>query len=946
MPADSETSAGIPPQGSEILIQNPYHNYAERFIDVFYRRYGVRAVCFYTDEAEYHLMRAQAPAIDDPRVSASYFVDETELDSFAAVLRRDHHIAAALPYYEQAVGPASRLADLLDLDWAQPEVLQRFRDKYAMKQYLRTVPDGPRINAIASVRTIDDIQAAITTGQFSRFVLKPNNGGGNVNIGFFDDTVDTATLAEYLSDGESDEFLMEEFIAGEEYFVNGQVDGDGSVAIFDISRYDRREINGRINVEFGCVSIRTHETEFDLCRHYAEAVVTATGLRRSPFHLELKIDDRGACLIEVAARLAGTDLAIDDNLMHGTLDSLAIAAHYYLTADSYGDLGLNWQLYDSRVYGQLSGPSSALGRIYEIGGIAEVETAPGFVRWVEAPRIGDRQVPTVGVFEYLWIASVEADTAQQFQELGDWMRRTVTVNSTSSGVARWGRRALGALPVAKRVAEREFARRSRRQPVRVEPATPAINSVADALRQSLATGTPPAEVLIQNPYNVYAVRFIELLASRYGLRTVCLYTDAAEMRQQCWQFPQLRGPHVSASYVAEDASLEQVGRELGQRHRICAVIPHTEGIVVDAELLAESLGLNWAQPDVRWRFRDKFALKDYLRSQPDGPRINAITQVASVDEITAAIASGQFPSFVLKPNDGAGNTNIGFFRADDDPATLAEYLGHSTPGVPVLMEEFIGGEEYYVDGQIDAVGTVTIVGIYHYVRYEVNGRRNVLSGTESLASTSENFITLADYATQVLGASGLRRSPFHLEAKIDDGGPCLIEVAARFVGADGVDVDNVLHGHLDVFDLAAHYCLTETDYGPTGVDWKYADRQVRGQVFGASTVAGRVTAIAGMAEVEAHPGFLQWAKAPRIGDRVFPTVDVMQHPWIATVEADSHEAMSELRTWMHRTLVLSCDTSGVRSRVAQARAALPVIDRLARRRFTPLPRAETVAMPE
>ncbi len=442
----------------EVLIANPYHPYAIEFIDRYARLHGLSAVCVYTDEAEMRRQAWRYPELQGPQVSASYLIDDEALEAFADVLRERHAIVAVVPFNEVVLSLSGRIAELLGLDWAQPGILERFRDKHALKAHLRSLHDGPRINAIAEVHTVDDVHAAVATGLFPRFVLKPNGGFGNSHIGFFDADGDPAALATYFGEmGETDlremngaQLLMEEYIGGEEYFVNGFVDADGAVTPTYVAVHRRAALNGRENVAIGSRAIRTHEPEFDMLVDYTRAVLAATGLRRSPFHLEVKIDEDGPCLIEVAARLVGGERVYDDDESHGTLDEIAVAARLYLSADPVGDIGTDWTTYDATVRGRVSGTSTEYGRIARLTGVDEVERWPGFVRWAQRPLIGARLVPTRTIFELPWSAVIEADTVEEFASLSERMRATIRWDAHPSLVPRAVGAARAQLPRVRR----------------------------------------------------------------------------------------------------------------------------------------------------------------------------------------------------------------------------------------------------------------------------------------------------------------------------------------------------------------------------------------------------------------------------------------------------------------------------------------------------------------
>ncbi len=454
--------------GGEYLIQDPVHRQATDFIDVLHRRWGLRAVCFWTDGAAQARRAWQHPALRSAAVAAHYAADLDELPLLADVVRRRHDVVAVVPWREPVVAPAERLAELLGLSWAQPDVLPLFRDKFALKERLRALPAGPRVNAAAVVRSVDDVVHVLAAAGFDRYVLKPVDGFANVQVGFFDRGSDPVLVAAHLARIAPGQVLLEEYVDGVEYYVNGQVDAHGVVVVTRVGRYERISVNGKANVEVGTSTVHTDDPAFDRLAAYAVEVVQATGLRRSPFHLEAKVDDRGPCLIEVAARLVGGGEAIDDGLVHGgRFDAFVVAAHYYLTADPYGDLGLDWATYDRSWHGHVCGVATDHGRMYEVQGTHEVEAMPEFARWVIRPRVGDRIEPTVDLGGMPYQVVLRAPTAGTFAAAVERVRRTVQWNDVSGPLVRTLRRPAALAPVAARAARQRWHQRDLRPvPVR------------------------------------------------------------------------------------------------------------------------------------------------------------------------------------------------------------------------------------------------------------------------------------------------------------------------------------------------------------------------------------------------------------------------------------------------------------------------------------------------
>lgn len=416
------------------VIQDPYHEYGVSFVEHIYRQYGHRAVCLYTNRRERVSHRATLSPLRSTSVAAAYDVHTDKIRELAAVLRAKYHIAAVIPFNETSVTMAAELAGHLGLRWAQPEVMRRFRDKFALKDHLRETAPLLRVNASRLVRNTGDVLLLRRQAPYRRFVLKPNDGFGNRHIGVFDDASPQREIGNHLSRLGDSDVVMEEYIDGIEYFVNGQVDSRGHVTTIAIFEYVRRPANGRHNIDFEAIKVPHGTVHFARLAQYTESVLRATGLRRSPFHLELKVDHDGPCLIEVAARLAGHGNASLSGELHGPqCDLIALASHYYFYAGNYGLMPLDWTAYNSQAVRYVHGVAYRRERLYEVEGIRHIEALPEFCRWVKQPRVGLRVERTVDALTMPWSlilkASTEAEAASaagRVRELISWNRHTRT----------------------------------------------------------------------------------------------------------------------------------------------------------------------------------------------------------------------------------------------------------------------------------------------------------------------------------------------------------------------------------------------------------------------------------------------------------------------------------------------------------------------------------------
>lgn len=453
--------------GEVLLVDHPGHPYALRFMRTFFERFGMRSVCVYLDEASMRLEVPATPEFGGEMVSGMYLAESAGFDTIADVLRRNHDIRAVVPYIETAVTPSIQLGRRLGVSWAMNPALDLFRDKHALKQLLRSMPQGPRINAVAAVTDVAGVTAATATGHFERYVLKPNDGFGNTSIAFFHTGSSDEVVGAYLA-AQSGPVLMEEFIAGDEFTVNGMVDADGEVTVLGISREGREPWNGRPNVQTESRTVREADPVFAPMRAYVESAVHLSGLRRSPFHMDAKFDEQGPCMVEIGARLAGVGGADDMATAHNhAIDPFALAAHYYLTADSPGPVPTDWSYYNSHVVNTIMGVSQDSGRIWDLSGTDSVQDKPEFRGWVKLPHVGQRVTPTVDLDTSAWMVRMITEDDESMNNVVSSTRDSIRWNQGLSGAPLLMRKARTTtrLALAKARTARAF-RRARYQVIR------------------------------------------------------------------------------------------------------------------------------------------------------------------------------------------------------------------------------------------------------------------------------------------------------------------------------------------------------------------------------------------------------------------------------------------------------------------------------------------------
>ena len=419
----------------------------------------------------------------------------------------------------------------------------------------------------------------------------------------------------------------------------------------------------------------------------------------------------------------------------------------------------------------------------------------------------------------------------------------------------------------------------------------------------------PPQYVIQDPNTPYAIEMIRRMRSRFGWKAVCFYSSSRHVPTAPVWPPELsQDEFVAASYRVDSSGMSDFIDHLARHHDVRAVVPYNEVVLDHAITIAEQLRLPWVQPEIMRRFRDKHALKTHLRQQDPDLHLNFHTLVHSPSETLAVVRRESLARFVLKPNNGYGNVDIGIFDADVPRATLEAHWNRKA-GSTWLLEGFISGPEFHCNGQVDAEGNITIIDIGQSLYRETTSRGLAKLRADQTPSDSPFFLSVSDYTRRIIAASGLRRSPFHAEVRIDEQGPCLVECAARLIGADYAFLTNIMHGPpFDIFDLAAAHYGAPAPTGNPSLNWREYDSKVLSKIRGVATRPERVRSLAGVSEVEAMPEFGMWMAKPFVGQSLNPTNSLFSSAYALAIQTSSSDDLDAIEAAVRRSIRWNLDT--------------------------------------
>lgn len=229
-----------------------------------------------------------------------------------------------------------------------------------------------------------------------------------------------------------------------------------------------------------------------------------------------------------------------------------------------------------------------------------------------------------------------------------------------------------------------------------------------------------------------------------------------------------------------------------REHAVDWVIASGESGVELADRLAAELGtpgngMSW--PTSR---RNKYDMVLALR---DAGVAHAATIVSSdADEIVEwAETTAGYP-VVLKPVASSGTDNVVACSSADQVRAVHEKVmtstdRHGTANTVVLAQEFLDGDEYFVN-TVSRDGKHHTVEIWRYFKTRLPGGNIIYDHNEPLAPDDPVAKTVESYTHQVLDALEVRNWASHTEVMMTAGGPVLVECAARFGGGQVPDIAN------------------------------------------------------------------------------------------------------------------------------------------------------------
>jgi biotin carboxylase len=247
--------------------------------------------------------------------------------------------------------------------------------------------------------------------------------------------------------------------------------------------------------------------------------------------------------------------------------------------------------------------------------------------------------------------------------------------------------------------------------------------------------------------------------------------------------------HEQAAHDPSEAADEMVRQLKELPWSVTAVIPGAETGVLLADQLATQLDVRNNGLKLSFARRNKYDMGETVRAA--GVRAARQHCGHTWDDIESFLEDLKPSPFlcVAKPIQSAGSDDVIKCTSVAEVKGAFDKINGAVNGLGVinegiLVQEYLEGAEYVVDS-VSRDGVHKVTAIWEYDKRSVNGANFVYFGMTLLPATGPLAEALAAYSDEVLDALEIHNGPGHMEVKMCNGGPCLVEVGSRCHGGEG-----------------------------------------------------------------------------------------------------------------------------------------------------------------
>lgn len=238
-----------------------------------------------------------ADAVCREVVDAFEVVGGQDYEGTLAVAQKYNICAVVTAATDKPLVMMARVAKELGLPFYSEETAKISTDKFRMKESFRK-GGIPCANG-GLMKSIDEVEGLVFP-----VILKPRDNSGSRGVIFCNNKAELeAAFNEAKQYTRLDSVLVEEFIEGQEYSIEGlHYNGKSEVIQFT----EKKTTPFPYNVELGHIQpADISEEHKEQIRKIVADIAVALGFENCPSHTELKINERGIFVIETSPRLGG-----------------------------------------------------------------------------------------------------------------------------------------------------------------------------------------------------------------------------------------------------------------------------------------------------------------------------------------------------------------------------------------------------------------------------------------------------------------------------------------------------------------------------------------------------------------------------------------------------------------------------------------------------------------
>lgn len=244
-----------------------------------------------------------------PREAVAHLVQVQDVNKYEQLLGAVQEITERVGPVDQLIALseftleiAARVREALGIAGHGPREVAVYRDKARMKEVLAA--QGIRVPAFARCESVEQA-LRFADGASYPLILKPVDGAASIGVLRIDGR---EQLQAQLQQVDLARYELEEFIEGAVYHVDGFAEADGSVPFQVVSRYIGNCLDFVSGAPLGSVIVQQSPLR-ERIENFSSGCIAALGLRTTPFHLELFVQDDGSLVfLEVGARVGGSEV--------------------------------------------------------------------------------------------------------------------------------------------------------------------------------------------------------------------------------------------------------------------------------------------------------------------------------------------------------------------------------------------------------------------------------------------------------------------------------------------------------------------------------------------------------------------------------------------------------------------------------------------------------------